>query len=76
MRVASNFSDKIDFAISDKKYYKYELRNCGYDYARLDSPEPLICIYKDEDRFNMNMKFSDEAFSDFVAKFLAGNAKR
>ena len=46
MRVAKNFSDRMDFAISDKKQYKHELRNCGYLSDKLESQEPLLCMFR------------------------------
>ena len=32
MSVASNFSDKMEFAISDKRFYRHELRFDTYQY--------------------------------------------
>ena len=76
MSVAQNYSEKVSFAISDKKQFKYELRNCGYDYNKIESSEPLVCMFRDEDRFNMKMKYSIEAFSEAIDRFLAGSTQR
>ena len=46
MRVAKNFSEKTDFAISDKKQFKHELRNCGYMSDKLETQEPLLCMFR------------------------------
>ena len=76
MSVAKNYSKQLNFALSDKKYYKYELRNCGYSHDRIESHEPLVCMFREEDRFNMKMVFNNEAFSDTLDKFIAGRSQR
>ena len=76
MSIAKNFSNHLNFALSDKKYYKFELRNCGYSNSRIDSAEPLICMFRDEDRFNMKMNFNNEAFAEILDKFVAGTTGR
>ena len=76
MEVARNYSGRVTFAISDKRQYNHELRGCGYEHDRVESNEPLVCMYRGDDRFNMKMKFSNQAFSDTIDSFLAGNIQR
>ena len=76
MRVAANYSSQMNFAISDKKAYKHELRTCGYTNAKIDEYLPLLCIFNDEDRYNMKMNFDNEAFAEAVDRFLKGNTQR
>ena len=44
MAVAKRFSEKMNFAISNKRDYKYELQHCGHEQKKIDSQEPIICI--------------------------------
>ena len=76
MKTAANYSSQMNFAISDKKVHRTELRNCGYSNEKITEYRPLICIYNDEDRFNMKMNFDSEAFSEAVDKFLDGRVQR
>ena len=76
MAVAKSFSEKMNFAISNKRDYKYELQHCGHDQRKIDSQEPIICIFKEEDRFRMETSFSNKAFSEFMEKFLEGRQER
>merc|ERR1712106_738326 len=76
MRVAANYSSEMNFAISDKKIFRADLRNCGYSNEKINEHQPLLCIYNDEDRFNMKMSFDTEAFSEAVDRFLNGNVQR
>ena len=47
MSVASNFSDRMEFAISDKRFYQYELRfdQSGLWYRCGQKPKPKIIVY-------------------------------
>ena len=76
MAVAKNFSDIMNFAISNKRDYKYELQNCGHDQKKIDSQEPIVCIFKEEDRFRMRMSYSNEAFAEFIERVLDGREER
>ena len=56
--------------------YKHELRLCGYTSERISQHRPIVCIYNDEDRFNMLINFDSPAFSETLDKYLAGKMQR
>ena len=76
MAVAKRFSENMNFAISNKRDYKYELQHCGHEQKKIDSQEPIICIFKEEDRFRMSTSFSNKAFSEFIENVLEGKQTR
>ena len=76
MAVAKKFSEKMNFAISNKRDYKYELQHCGHDQKKIDSQEPIVCIFKEEDRFRMKTSFGNDAFSEFIENVLESRQAR
>ena len=52
------------------------IKRLGHEQKKIDSQEPIVCIFKEEDRFRMKTSFGNKAFSDFIEEVLEGRQAR
>ncbi|EFA11421.1 Protein disulfide-isomerase-like Protein [Tribolium castaneum] len=71
LKVAKQHKDKINFAVSAKDDFQYELNEYGIDYVKEDKPVVLARDAKNQ-KFIMKDPFSIEALDSFVQDLLAG----
>jgi len=73
LKIAKDYSG-INFAMSNKDDFKFELEQFGFDLDKLDKP---VVIAKDAqgEKFRLEKEFSLESLGEFVNKFSSGDLK-
>lgn len=71
LKVAKQYSDQINFAVSSKDDFQHELNEYGIDFVKGDKPVVLAKDAKNQ-KYVMKDEFSIEALDKFVQDILGG----